>query len=235
MSASSGGPDVAVGAFDARLALVAITPAVAPETASEAGDLRRRVVDAAAGGATAIMLRHPGASTNELIAAGKGFAALAEEQGFFFILNGAPEIALEIGAGGVHLGVRTVDPAAVRRIARRAQRELLIGYSAHYPLEDQSPQIEAADYVTYSPIFATPSKAGAPPLGVEELWRAVRTIGKPVIALGGMGPDEAYQAGCGGCRHVAAISAVLGRHDARAAARAIRTGLSAGLAAGREH
>lgn len=100
------------------------------------------------------------------------------------------ELAVAIGADGVHLPGGTRPDAVVR--ARRLLRAAdTVGVSAHGFREAEAAADAGADYVTLSPIFATASKPGyGPALGVEAL-RAARGLAAPVVALGGVTPDNA--------------------------------------------
>ena len=208
--------------LDDALRLVCITPPapLAPDR------FELSVREAVDGGATAVMLRHPGLNAAELTARGRLLAGLAGELGFLFILNGSPEAAVEAGAGGVHLGSRTVGPAEARAFldAHRGPGELrfLIGCSIHYPFENHLAAIASCDYITYSPVFSTSSKKGAKPLGVDELRRAVDSLRQPVVALGGIAAGEARVLARAGCRGVAVISSVFGSGDPRQNARLLR-------------
>ncbi len=204
----------------AHLGIVAITPENLPRDG-----LGRAVRAAAAGGATAIMLRNPGLDTDALIERGRIVARLAAEIGFLFILNGPPEAALRAGAGAVHLGRRTVGPSRARGLL---ENKIAVGYSVHALFEDHLDEIAASDYITYSPVFPTSSKPGAKPLGINELVRAVHALPVPVVALGGIGPAEAFRLGKAGCRRLAAVSAVMGQDDPRTGAAALADSLERG-------
>lgn len=103
------------------------------------------------------------------------------------LVNGRIDIALGAGADGVHLPASEVPIAPLRR---RFGSRILIGRSTHHPREVAEARRAGADYVTFGPIFPTPSKAryGRPP-GLEGLRRAAEED-IPVLALGGIGPEE---------------------------------------------
>ena len=126
------------------------------------------------------------------------------------IVNGRADIALAAGAVGVHLPSNGVSPAALRH---RFGEGLLIGCSTHSLEEAQCAQARGADYVTFGPVFATPSKAAyGPPPGLEGLRQACQ-IGIPVIALGGIGAKDVAAIAAVGAYGVAGIRAF---HDAGA-------------------
>ena len=133
-------------------------------------------------GATVVQLRLKGATTGEVVRAGRGF----RELGATFVVNDDVEAALALDADGVHLGQD--DEGADR--ARAAG--LLLGRSAS-TLE----QVLAADadYLGVGPIWATPSKEDAdPPIGLAGLREIAGATSIPVIAIGGV--DAANAAAC---------------------------------------
>ena len=110
-----------------------------------------------------------------------------------------------VGAAGVHLPSGS-DPAA----ARRRLPHLLIGASAHSSAEAAALLGAGADYVTLSPIFLTDSKPGyGPAIGLDTLAAAARTAPGPIIALAGIGPDNAAACIAAGARGVAVMGEVM--------------------------
>jgi len=145
-------------------------------------------------GATVVQLRIKG-STEQVIAAGRGFRAL----GTMFVVNDDVDAALELGADGVHLG--QYDEGA----ARARARGLVLGRSATTLAEAVGTD---ADYLGVGPIWATPSKAdAAAPLGLAELERICRAVAVPVIAIGGVDASNAGDCIRAGAAGVAVIRA----------------------------
>lgn len=103
--------------------------------------------------------------------------------GVTLLVNGRADIALACGADGVHL---PADGLPARALRRRFGAALVIGVSTHHPEEVAAAQRDGADYVTFGPIYPTPSKeAYGPPPGLSGLQRAT-ACGLPVLALGGV-------------------------------------------------
>jgi thiamine-phosphate pyrophosphorylase len=145
-------------------------------------------------GATVVQLRVKG-STDDVVAAGRGFRAL----GTTFVVNDDVDAALELGADGVHLGQS--DHGA----ARARARGLLLGRSATTYAQAVAAD---ADYLGVGPIWATPSKEDAdPPLGLAELERICRAVRVPVIAIGGIDASNAADCIRAGAAGVAVIRA----------------------------
>lgn len=122
------------------------------------------------------------------------------------LVNGRLDIALAAGAAGVHLPEAGLPPRALRE---RFGPALLIGRSTHHPAEVEKARQEGADYVTFGPVYATPSKAryGSPP-GLEGLRRAA-LCGLPVFALGGVTIDRLPEVAGAGAAGAAGIGCFL--------------------------
>src|SRR5918996_1198365 len=103
------------------------------------------------------------------------------------LVNGRIDIALAAGADGAHLPADGPPAAALRaRFGPRLEPDILLGVSTHRIEEVEQAQRDGADYVTFGPVWATPSKARfGPPVGLDALAR-VASLGIPVYALGGV-------------------------------------------------
>jgi thiamine-phosphate pyrophosphorylase len=175
-----------------------------------------QAVAALAGGATAIQLRAKHCSARELCSMGRRLADICAERAALFIVNDRLDVALACGAAGVHLGQDDLPAAEARRIAGP---ELIIGVSAATPAEAEAASRADADYLGTGSVYATASKADAgKPIGLKGLSRVTRTTALPVVAIGGITPDNAAAAIAAGAAGVAAISAVVGAPDVAAAA-----------------
>lgn len=118
------------------------------------------------------------------------------------LVNGRLDLALAAGADGAHLPADGVPAAALRR---RFGPGVLLGVSTHSVAEVERALQDGADYVTFGPVWPTPSKERyGPPRGVEELARAAR-VGIPVYALGGVMLSRFGEAAAAGAAGVAGI------------------------------
>ncbi|MDF1553904.1 MAG: thiamine phosphate synthase [Deferrisomatales bacterium] len=172
---------------------------------------------ALAGGADAVQLREKDLSAGELYPRARQVRELTRRFGARLLINDRADVALAVEADGVHLGGHSLPAAVVRE---RLGAELLVGVSTHSVAEVATAAAGGADFVTFGPVYATPSKAAyGLPLGVTTLGDACRAASLPVYALGGVTPErraEVLAAGAAGC---AVIAAVLGAVDpGRAAA-----------------
>ncbi len=118
------------------------------------------------------------------------------------LVNGRLDLALAAGADGAHLPADGVPAAALRR---RFGTGVLLGVSTHSVEEVERALRDGADYVTFGPVWPTPSKERyGPPLGLAELARAAR-VGIPVYALGGVMLSRFGEAAAAGAAGVAGI------------------------------
>lgn len=185
------------------------------------GSLAAAVSSAVGGGVTAVMLREKDLATDELVALGRDVARAARDGGALFVVNGDVEAALALGADGVHLGYGA-PPAATARAALGP--EAVIGVSTHDVDELRRAREAGADYVTFGPVFDTPSKRGLlEPRGVRATEYAVTAVAPlPVVALGGIDASRPLRALRGvGVAGIAAIRALLDTDEVEAAARTL--------------
>lgn len=127
------------------------------------------------------------------------------------MVNGNLEVALACGARGVHLPERSTPAWAVRG---RLPAGTLIARSTHSMKAAREAEAEGVDFITFGPVYDTPSKAAyGPAKGLQALSEAARSVKIPVFALGGVTPGRAKECLEAGAHGVAAISAVLSRPD----------------------
>ncbi len=169
------------------------------------GPPRRGSVATRAGGALvdAVQLREKDLDGRRLLALATRLRDAAAP-GTAVLVNGRADVALASGCAGVHLTSSGLPVAALRR---RFGETLIIGCSTHRPEEVVAAHRDGADYCVFGPVFPTPSKApyGEPP-GLPGLRRAV-ACGLPVLAIGGIGPDQMAEVAAAGAAGVAGIRA----------------------------
>jgi thiamine-phosphate pyrophosphorylase len=177
-------------------------------------------VDAILGaGAPAIQVRVKDATDRVHLLAAGAIADRCHRAGAMCIVNDRADIALAVGADGVHLGAHDLPVEAVRRLAGD---RLMIGGTARDPETARRLVEEGADYLGVGPIHATSTKDGLPdPLGLERLQAVCRAVEVPVLAISGITAErtpEVLQAGAAG---VAVMSAVMSAPDPATATRAL--------------
>ncbi len=181
------------------------------------GDILKAVAGALDGGIRAVQLREKDLPAKELYRLAGRMRELTGRYGARLLVNDRVDVAQTVGADGVHLGGSSI-PASVARtlLGDRA----LIGCSTHGMGELREAANQGADFVTFGPVYATPSKAAyGPPVGVAALAEACRATPIPVFALGGVRRENAAEVIDAGAFGIALISEVVAAADPRGAAR----------------
>jgi len=165
-----------------------------------------------------VQLREKDLSPRELLELASVIRALTGRHGAKLLINDRADIALAAGADGVHLGEASIPVAAARRILGP---ERLIGVSCHDTVGALAAEKSGADFITFGPVYPTPSKAAyGPPVGVNQLSEAVKLLQIPVFALGGIKRENAPEAMATGASGIALISAIIAAGSPAAEARA---------------
>ena len=168
------------------------------------------------GGVRAVQLREKDLPAAELYRLAVELRSITSEFDARLIINDRLDIALAAGADGVHIGINSLPVAVVRKVMGK---DKIIGYSAHAIDEALSAQADGADFVTFGPVYRTPSKIEyGEPCGVKKLADAVSALDIPVIGLGGISGSNITDVLSAGIRGVSVISAVLAAVDPLAAA-----------------
>lgn len=180
-------------------------------------DLVEACLAAVRGGVTAVQLRLKHAAPRELAAHAR---ALLPVLSVPLYLNDRLDVALAVGARGVHLGPDDVSPALARRIAPAG---FIVGASVGSDGEVQGAAV--ADYWGIGPWRVTGTKADAgAALGAEGFRRfQSRAGGRPCVAIGGIRPADVQPALAAGAVGVAVVSGILGAQDIEVAARSYAT------------
>ena len=162
----------------------------------------------AEGGATLVQLREKDAPPLQFYEQAQTTLALARERGVQIIINDRADIALALGAPGVHLGQDDLPAGAARRLLGD---EAIIGYSTHSLSQALEASKLPVDYVAVGPIFQTSTKMDRwPTVGLEGLRAARKGLGDAkLVAIGGITPANARAVIEAGADSVAMISGLL--------------------------
>ncbi|WP_455389723.1 thiamine phosphate synthase [Petrachloros mirabilis] len=161
--------------------------------------------------------RNKAASMKEAYAEALPLRTLATRLGVLFIVNDRCDLALAVGADGVHLGQEDLPYADARRVLGP---DKVIGLSTHNAEQVKEADSLRPDYIGFGPIFKPGSKLDHDPLvGVAGL-RAVRSLTTvPIFAIGGIQAEQTAEVIRAGANGVAVISAILNAIDVRQAVR----------------
>ena len=145
--------------------------------------------------------------------------SLCHAAGALFVVNDDVELAAAIGADGVHVGR---DDAAVAQARARLGPYRIVGASCYDQIDlGRSAVAAGADYVAFGSFHPSPTKPGAVRADPELLRRARRELAVPLVAIGGITPENGAALIAAGADMLAVIHAVFGAADTRAAAAAI--------------
>lgn len=184
-----------------------------------AGRTTEAIVTAAlAAGVRLIQLREKELSLREYVALAGRVRALTAAAGALLIVNDRVDVALAVGADGVHLGQDDFPIPQARRLAP----ELIIGASTHDVEEALRAQAEGASYINIGPIFPTGTKQWEGEfLGIEGLRRVAAVARIPFTVMGGIKPDHIPDLVQAGARTIALVTAVTAAPDPESAARGL--------------
>ena len=136
------------------------------------------------GGVRAVQLREKHLETRELLEMADKMRDLTRQFNASFFINDRFDIAIAVGADGVHLTQNSIPAAAVRKAVKK---KLLIGVSTHSLKEAREAEKGGADFITVGPVYRTPSKLKyGKPIGLDILKKITSKMNIPVFAIGGI-------------------------------------------------
>jgi thiamine-phosphate pyrophosphorylase len=170
------------------------------------------------GGIRAVQLREKDLGPRALLDLARALRALTARSGASLLINGRIDVMFAVDADGVHLRSDSPPARAVRRVI--GPRKFL-GVSTHALDEAQRAETDGADFITFGPVFETPSKAPyGRPVGLAALEAVCRKLRIPVYALGGVSRERIPQVLAAGAFGAAMISEIMSSRDSLAAAHA---------------
>ena len=174
------------------------------------------------GGVDIVQIRDKSATDRELLAALEIARDVTRRHDVPLVVNDRPDLAQLVGADLVHVGQDDLPTAAVRRLG------LPVGLSTHTPRDIDAAD---ADYLGVGPVFATPTKPGRAPVGLDLVRYAAEHASVPWFAIGGIDAATAELAVDAGATRLAVVRAIGEARDPEQAARGLRSVLErAGVA-----
>jgi thiamine-phosphate pyrophosphorylase len=181
------------------------------------------VEEAIAGGVTMVQIREKEASTLEFYRIACEVKAITSRRHVPLVINDRLDIALAVGADGLHIGRSDLPLKEARRLAGNA---MFIGVSASTAEEALEAERGGADYIGAGAVYPTGSKADAgEAIGIAGLEKICAAVRIPVVGIGGINAKNAALAVRAGAAGAAVISAILSEDNIQAAAEALKAAL----------
>ena len=168
------------------------------------------VQQAIEGGATFVQLREKKAPREEVVMLARELQALCRETGVPFVINDEVDIALEVGADGVHVGQ---DDMACREARRRLGPDAIVGVSAQTVEQALKAQADGADYLGVGALIPTPTKPDAVDVTFGELRAICDAVDIPVVGIGGLNARTIDRLEGSGADGAAVVSAIFAADD----------------------
>ena len=179
------------------------------------------------GGADCIQLRAKTIEDDKLLALAEEFVRICKSAKVLSIINDRVDIAVAAGADGVHLGQNDIPVEQARRLELTP---LIIGKSTHSIDQLKSACREMPTYVGLGPVYSTPTKPTAPPVGLDYVKQATNILtdtGIAHVAIGGIMLDNLEEVLTAGAEAIAVCSAVTEAGDPAAACRMLKEKIAA--------
>ena len=171
------------------------------------------VEEALQGGVTLVQYRSKFKDGGPMYEEALALKALCDSYDVPLIINDRVDVALAVGAAGVHVGQDDLPCAVVRNLVGA---DFIIGVSAHNPAEALRAIADGADYLGCGAVFGTATKPDVAKLGLANL-RAIRRVAtKPMVGIGGVTSDNYGEVLSTGADGAAVISGILGADDIKA-------------------
>jgi thiamine-phosphate pyrophosphorylase len=190
-------------------------------------DLADFVAACITGGVDVVQLREKDLEARALLARARLAGDVCRAHGVPFVLNDRPDLALEAGADGVHVGQ---DDAPVSLARRILGPDAIVGLSTHGADDLAAAASEDVTYISAGPVEATPTKPGRPGTGLGYAGVASARSAVPVFVTGGVTPERIPGLVTAGVRHFVVVRYLTQAPDAVVAARALRDAIDAALA-----
>lgn len=181
--------------------------------------LEEQVEEALKGGATFVQIREKHLGYEAFRKEARALQALCRRYQVPFVVNDNVQLALEIGADGVHVGQDDMEAGAVRE---KLGPDKILGVSAQTVEQALRAQERGADYLGVGAVFPTSSKDDASEVSFETLKAICRAVSIPVVAIGGITRDNLRSLAGSGMAGIAVISALFGQANIEEAATALK-------------
>jgi thiamine-phosphate pyrophosphorylase len=189
-------------------------------------DLADFVAACIGGGVDVVQLRDKQLDARPLLRRAGVVREVCRAAGVPFVLNDRPDLALEAGADGVHVGQDDAPVALARRILGP---DAIVGLSTHSPADLAGAVAEDVTYLSAGPVEETPTKPGRAGTGLDYVSRASARATVPVYVTGGVTAEKIPALVAAGVRHFVVVRALTEARDAQRAARVLRDAIDRAL------
>lgn len=183
------------------------------------GTLVEAIEAACAGGVTLVQLREKHVTREEYETIARDVKRICDAYDVPLIINDSPEVAVAVGAAGVHVGQEDLEASRVRDIVGP---DAIVGVSAASVAEARAAQAASADYLGVGAITPTATKPEAGVLTIDELREIVDCIDIPVVAIGGVNAQTIPSLAGLGLAGYSVVSAIIAAPDIEAASHELR-------------
>ena len=175
------------------------------------------VASAIHGGASIVQYRDKSNDVSKRLREASAIRELCAEKGVFFLVNDDVELAASVDADGVHVGK---EDAACGRARELLGDEAIVGVSCYNEYARAEAAAGAgASYIAFGAFFGSPTKPEAPRATTDLIVRAKQSLSLPVVAIGGITPQNGASLITAGADMLAVITAVFSQTDIAGASR----------------
>ena len=181
-------------------------------------DLADVVEQSILGGVTMVQLREKDLAHDAFLEEARRIGQICRRHGVPFLIDDDVELAAAVGTDGVHVGQHDMEAGMARA---KVGPDMLLGVSAQTVEQALRAQAAGADYLGVGAVFPTGTKTDAEAVSYDTLKAICEAVDIPVVAIGGIGPDNVAKLAGSGICGVAVVSALYAQKDPCAAARTL--------------
>lgn len=182
--------------------------------------LGEAVEQAVIGGCTMVQLREKEISSLDFYILASEMKKITDRYGIPLIINDRIDIAMAVGAAGVHIGQKDIPADIARKLIGK---DMLLGVSAASVAEAVNATQAGADYLGVGAMFPTGTKTDASHVSMEELGRIRRAVDIPIVVIGGISKENAMLFQPMGIDGLAVVSAVIAQPDIKKSAAGLKS------------
>lgn len=180
----------------------------------EGRDFYEEIENALKGGVTTVQLREKNCDGREFLEKAIKLREITRKYGAWLIINDRVDIALLCDADGVHVGQSDMPCDVTRKLIGK---DKILGVSAATITEAKKAQEDGADYIGTGAVFPTVTKDDAPSITKQDLKKVVESINIPVVAIGGINHNNAFELIDTGIAGLSVVSAIMNAENPKRA------------------